>query len=243
MKKQNLIISGVVGVIVVILSVFLIIKLTGNKSESDANKFKNEYEVLNGEKNSSDKEYKKLSIEENNPIKYATYDELLDLIENKTGIIYLGFPECPWCRSSLPVLLEAAKDNKIDTIYYMNMKNERDSYIVKDGKITYAIDQDGKEIKGTKGYFKLLDALDEHLDEYVITSNDKEYEVGEKRIFAPSIIFVREGEVLNIQVSTVDGHIDPYEPLTKKQYQELYNIYNDSINDIYSSTCSTDTAC
>jgi len=243
MNKKNLIILGIVGVIILILSIFLMVNLTRNKTESDAIKFKEEYEALNGEKNTSDKEYKKLSIEENNPIKYATYDELLDLIDNKTGIIYLGFPECPWCRSALPVLLDAVKDNKIDTIYYMNIKNERDSYVVKDGKLTHSVDKDGNKIKGTEGYFKLLEALDEHLDDYVVTSDDKEYEVGEKRIYAPSVIFVREGKVLNIQVSTVDSHLDPYESLTKKQYQELYDIFNDSINDIYSSTCSTDTAC
>jgi len=168
---------------------------------------------------------------------------LLEVIDNGTGIIYLGFPKCPWCRNALPVLFDVAKDNNIETIYYMNILNERDSYVVEDGKLVYATDEDGNEKKGTKGYFKLLKALDKHLTDYTILYEDKEYETGEKRIYAPTIIFVRDGKVLGIHVSTVDSHEDPNKSLTDKQYEELYTIYEDYIIELQSGTCNVGTFC
>lgn len=187
--------------------------------------------------------YSKLNISVNNPIKYSNYDEIINLIKRGTGIIYLGFPECPWCRSALPVLLDVSKNNNVETIYYLNIKNERDSYIVEDDKVIYAIDDDGKEIKGTNGYFELLKVLDEYLSEYVIELDGKLYEVGEKRLYAPSVIFVKNGYVTHIQVSTVETHIDPYKTLTSEQYSELYSIYENEILNIYNNTCSNGTSC
>lgn len=240
MKQQKLLII-LMPILCALLAIMAYLRIVN--VSSDAIKFKNEYETLNGEKTSSNKEYKKLSISKNNPIKYSDYDELIDIIENKTGIIYLGFPDCPWCRSALPVLLEAAEKNNIDTIYYMNIKNERDSYTIEDGKLTYALDKEGKEIKGTKGYFKLLKALDKYLSDYVINFEDKDYEVGEKRIFAPSVIFVRDGKILGIQVSTVETHTDPYKSLTKEEHDELYSIYEDFILELSNDSCSIGSSC
>ena len=205
--------------------------------ETDALKFKKEYESLTGEK------YVKLDIPEDNPIVYADYDKLLEVIDNGTGIIYLGFPGCPWCRSALPVLLDAAKENNVETIYYMNILNERDSYIVEDDKLVYAKDEDGNEKKGTKGYFKLLKALDKHLTDYKIEFEGKKYKVGEKRIYAPTVIFVRDGKVLGLHVSTVESQENPREKLSKKQYEELYTIYDEYIIEVKSGTCSIGTSC
>ena len=205
--------------------------------ETDALKFKKEYESLTGEK------YVKLDIPEDNPIVYADYDKLLEVIDNGTGIIYLGFPGCPWCRSALPVLLDAAKENNVETIYYMNILNERESYIVEEDKLVYAKDEDGNEKKGTKGYFKLLKALDKHLTDYKIEFEGKKYKVGEKRIYAPTVIFVRDGKVLGLHVSTVESQENPREKLSKKQYEELYTIYDEYIIEVKSGTCSIGTSC
>jgi len=240
-EKKILILATVMCAVLV---TFAYLRLVSNSNiTEDSVKFKEEYEKLNDKEATLDRKYKKLEISKDNPIKYSNYDEIIDIIKNKTGIIYLGFPECPWCRTALPVLFDVAKANKIDTIYYLNIKNERDSYVVEDGKLTYALDENGKEIKGTEGYFKLLDALKEHLSDYVINMDGESYEVGEKRLYAPSVIFVREGKVLGIQVSTVESQTDGYEPLTKEAYDELYSIYDDYIANMKSTTCSTDSAC
>ena len=213
----------------------------GKKNEqvkSDALKFKEEYEVLNNKKNDFGKTYKELSISKSNPIKYSSYEEILDIIENKTGIIYLGYPECPWCRTAIEVLFEAAKDYEIDTIYYLNMKNERDYYEVKDDKLVLKKDENGKEIKGTEGYFKLLKALDSELEDYVIEENDKTYEVGEKRIYVPLIIFVNDGKIVGTHTSTVATQESGYDKLTDEEYDELNGIYADYIKQLVDNYCT-----
>lgn len=241
MKQQKIlmIFTPIICVILAIISYFGI----KNSEFSDSLKFKKEYESLNGKASYGENKYKDLSISKINPIKYSNYDEIIDIINNGTGIIYLGFPECPWCRTAVPVLLDVAKDNEVNTIYYLNIKNERDSYIIEDGELTLALNDDGKEIKGTKGYFRLLDALKDNLSDYIISYEDKTYEVGEKRIYAPSVIFVKDGKVLGIQVSTVEDQTDPFKELTEEQYEELYSIYEGYVNNIYSSTCDINSSC
>ena len=78
MNKKNIII--ILITIILIAIVFVI----GNKgAETDAEKFKREYENLNGEKNDSGKSYRELNISKNNPIIYSTADEIVDKIDNK----------------------------------------------------------------------------------------------------------------------------------------------------------------
>lgn len=239
MKKEKIImiLLPIICLCMAIISYIGVVNING-----DAIKFKKEYESLNGTK-SNNKEYKKVEISKNNPIKYSNYDEIIDVIKNKTGIIYLGFPECPWCRNAVPVLLEAARDNNIDTIYYLNILNERDSYIVNDGKVEYAKDQDGNDIKGTPGYSKLLKVLDNELEDYIIEFEGKEYNTNVKRIYAPTVIFVRDGKVIGLHISTVSTQTDPYKDLTDKQYKELYDEYSDYISSMLSSSCPIDSAC
>lgn len=230
----------ILKIFLVTISLFIFASCT-NK-QTDALKFKEEYESLNGVVGKSGQKNKDVSISKDNPMKYATYDEVIDIIEDGTGIIYLGFPDCPWCRSALPVLLEAASDYNIDTIYYIDMKNERDAYEVKNGKLVYQKDEDGNEIKGTKGYFKLLKAIDAHLDDYVVTDEDgKEYDTGEKRIYVPLIIFVNDGQIIGTHTSTVKSQESGYDELTDEEYDELNGIYADYIKELVDNYC--DEAC
>lgn len=235
MKKETIIIM-VLPILCAIAAALAYIKLIN--TNVDSAKFIKEYEELNEKEG-----YIKLDIDEDIPIKYADYDKLLEVIENGTGIIYLGFPECPWCRNALPVLFDAAKDNDVNLIYYMNILNERDAYTVEDDEVVFAKDQDGNDKNGTEGYFELLKALDKHLDDYVIEHEGKEYEVGEKRIYAPSVIFVRDGKVLGIHVSTVESQKDPRKKLTEEQYDELYAIYENYILETKGGSCSIGTSC
>ena len=89
----------------------------------------------------------------------------------------------------------------------------------------------------------MLKALDEHLTEYTIVFEEETYEVGEKRIYAPSVIFVKDGEVLGIHVSTVSSQTDPYDKLTEEQYNELYDIYEGYIFEMSELTCSENSSC
>ena len=241
MKIDNKILMALVPVLCAVIAIFAYLNVKDLEKQiknEDAIKFKEEYEAVNEKENSI-----KIEIDEKNPIVYADYDKLLEIINNGTGIIYLGFPECPWCRNALPVLFDVAKDNNVELIYYMNILNERDSFVVEDKKLVYAKDEEGNEKKGTKGYKKLLKALDEHLTDYIVSFEGKEYKTGEKRIYAPTVIFVKDGEVVGLHVSTVESQENPREALTKKQYNELYGIYEDYMLETLSGTCSIGTSC
>ena len=42
-----------------------------------------------------------------------------------TGVIYIGYPECIYCRVAVQVLLDTAKGTKLDNIYYLLIKISR----------------------------------------------------------------------------------------------------------------------
>jgi len=221
MKKKNIIIITTILVITVItLGLYFFL----NK-ESDNIKFKNEYEKLNNQKG-----YLDIEIPKDNNIKYANFDELMEFLDNGTGIVYFGFPECPWCRNALPVLLEAAKENEIQKVYYYNAKPIRDDKELKDGKIV-------TNKKGTKEYYKLIDKLKDNLGVYEGLEDDSI-----KRLYFPTAVFVMGGKIVGTHIGTVDSQKDPSKPLTKKQRQELLDIYNDNISKIY-GTCDTEKSC
>lgn len=229
----------IITTILLFIFAFCYSNFINDNKERDSVKFKKEYEALNNTIVNDYYKYQKLDIDSNNPIKYSSYEEIFDVLDNKSGIIYLGFPECPWCRTVLPILFKAAKDYKIETIYYLNILNERDSYEVLEGKLVYSKDDNGKEKKGTKNYFKLLEKLDNFLDDYVVTDKSgKEYEVNEKRLYAPTVIFARDGKILGIHVSSVDSQKSGFDKLTKDQKDELYGIYESYILKLKDLVCN-----
>ena len=201
-------------IIAVLLVVFLFAK------NNDAIKFKKEYEEFNNKTSSSGKEYPKLEIPKNNPIKYKTAEELVEIIKNGTGAIYFGFPNCPWCRSAIPALLEAAEQADIKNIYYLNVKEIRDIKQIDDsGKII-------EEKEGSSGYKNLLEFLDKYLDDYILEDNNgKKVNTNEKRIFVPLVVFVKNGKIEGVHADTVKSQKDPYIKLNDTQKEELTLIY------------------
>lgn len=227
MKKNILLI-----VTVILASIALILSLYTFKDKviKDNIKFKNEYESLNGKLNSHDKEYVKVELDDDNPYVYATYDEVMDILKNKTGVIYFGFPECPWCRNMVPVLADAAKELGIKKIYYFNALDMRD---------IKSLDDNGNivtEKEGTKEYYELIEALGDSIGSYEGLNDDSI-----KRLYFPTVVFVKDGKILNAHIGTLDSQEDPYVVLNKNQKNELKNIYIDNINKVYDILC--DEAC
>lgn len=187
-------------------------------------KFKDEYTAYNGKENNG-RNYPQVDISDDNVYYYASEDEIRSLFEDKkTGVLYLGFPTCPWCRNMVPVLNEAGKYYGIDKIYYYNIKEIRSSY---------SFDSDNKLVKqeGTELYNYLLTKLDSFLADYSVTdNNNKSVKTGEKRIYAPTVVFIKEGEVKGIVEGTVDSQKDPYILLDETQRKELYDKYLEYFN-------------
>ena len=164
MNKKAKVITGVIVVIIlVIMGYFMFSKKDDGPSytiTNDSLKFKEEYESLNGKDNGNGKNYLSIDIKSYNPISYSSYEEIFDILDKGTGVIYLGFPECPWCRNLVPVLVDSALEEKVSPIYYLNISGDRNTLsLTKKGKIK-------TEKKGTEDYLKLVDILKDYLPVY-----------------------------------------------------------------------------
>lgn len=182
-----------------ILLVLCIMLLTGCGKEevvyTDGAKFEQEYEALNDNGIVVD-------IDSDVNIKYLELSEVVDFLENKTGVIYFGFPKCPWCRNIIPVLLDVATDNN-QIVYYFNPQ----------------------DVRGTDN--EEFDKVMEILDEYLLVNSD-----GEKTLYVPDVYFVKEGNIVGHYLGSVSSQTNPYENLTETQKEELYNIYKELIDKI-----------
>ena len=210
-------------VLAIISILIIIISLTGcgKTKETDALKFREEYMSLNGEKNDSDKKIRSITIPKENPFIYQTAEELAERIDKKESfLVYFGFAKCPWCRSVLEELIKALEDNDIDKIYYVDVLDIRD---VKE------VDEEGN-IKTTKeateGYKKLIEQLDEVLEEYTLTKDEETISAEEKRIYAPNIVAISNGKPIQLETGISEKLKDPYDKLTDEIKKYAYNIFN-----------------
>lgn len=216
--KKILIIIAII--ILIIISFFL-------NNKTDAIKFKYEYEAFNRMLNpEGTRGYSVLNISKTNTVRYTPEEEIINIIKRGTGIIYFGFPNCPWCRTAVPILTEVAEEKNI-VINYLNILDIRSSYMLENetkAKMKYV---------GTDNYYIFLELLDSYLDDYSLTNKSGEkIKTGEKRLLAPTVVFVKDGEILGFHVGTIESQKDAYLELTKEQKEELKNIYLENINKI-----------
>ena len=53
-----------------------------------------------------------------------------------------------------------------------------------------------------------------------------------KRLYFPTVVFVKNGKIVDIHVSTLPSHTKERKKLTEKQSKELEQIYEKAINKI-----------
>ena len=208
----------------ILLVITILVSLTGcvlSPDVKDGERFKEEYEKENGKKSKSGKENRTVLIDEDNPFVYTTAEEISKKMDNnETFIVYFGFSTCPWCRSIIEQLIKCAKDNNIDKIYYVDVLNIRD---------TKEIDEDGNiqnAKKGSKGYLELIDKMKNVLSDYTLTNSDgDEISLEEKRIYAPNVVAVVDGEATKMEEGISEDLKDPYQKLTDKMKKETYNKF------------------
>lgn len=110
-------------------------------------------------------EYK--SVAEDNRFTYISGAQATELLQNGSGILFLGFEECPWCQGLAPLADEAAKAEDLSKINYLDIRAARE-----------ANDSD---------YQKLVEILKEYL------SKDDE---GQPRIYVPDVTAVKDGKIV-----------------------------------------------
>ncbi len=193
MKKRFLII-GIV--IIAVIGAFLIYKYTiPDTTKTTTKKFNSEYTLLDSD----------------NVFVYKSLDEIINVLKGGTGIVFLGFPECPWCQQYVVYLNELAKENNVKEIYYYNIKNDR-----KDN---------------TDKYKKVVALLDEYLP----------YDdAGNKRVYVPNVTFVKNGVILanDNETSLINDGSAPTDYWTEENISIFKTKMNEYFEK-YTGACST----
>ena len=195
--------------------------------KTDALKFKEDYESLNGKTNKSGKEHRTITIDSDNPFVYTTAEEIVKKVKNKeTFYVYFGDTLCPWCRSAIEMALKVAKENNIKTIYYVPIWDKDGNEILRD---KYVLDDDGnleRTIEGTDAYYEILDLFEDVLDDYNLTDSDgNKVSTDEKRIYAPNYIYVENGKAVIKVDGTSENQKDAREELTKELLEDEEEIF------------------
>lgn len=211
-------------VIAILVGLFLLFGCNRQSTppfSTDAERFKYEYESLNGKRDDYGNKMREVNIPSDNPIVYASFTNIIDQMEaGKTFVVYFGFSKCPWCRGYLEAMLASADKCDIDTIYYVDIYKSRDEYKLKNGDLEKVSD-------GATDYERLLKYFDNVLADYILTDEDgNEISVGEKRIYAPNVIVVREGKAVGLaQDSTL--FTDAYGEISQTIFADMQNNFLD----------------
>ena len=190
-KKIRYIVFGVLLILLLLISVYFIFI----KKENDNIKFSKEYN----------------SVTKENIFVYKTKEEILNILEHGTGIVYFGYPECPWCMAYVPLLNEIAMNEGIEKIYYYNIKEDRKN--------------------NTEFYQKVVNILNDYLD------YDQE---GKKRIFVPNVTFVKNGEIIfnDNETSLISGGT-PSEYWTDEKKNLFNEKLRSNINILLDDVCTS----
>ena len=195
MKKKICIL--IIALIIIGGALFFIINKS--KKENDGEKFAKEY----------------TQIDENNVFVYRTSDEVIKMLKHGTGVLYLGFPECPWCQTYVKYLNEVAKEVGVDKIYYYNILEDRTN--------------------NTEVYQEIVSLLEENLE------FDTE---GNPRIYVPNVSFHVNGKTIGNDLETAydtKGFEKPEEYWTEEEVKELKIRLTEYMEEVYkaSNMCTT----
>lgn len=150
-------------------------------------------ETANKDQKQFAQEYKEVT--ENNVFVYKNVDDIIKIMEHGTGVVYLGYPECPWCQAYVKYLNEVAQEVGIEKIYYCNTKKVKEENMEK--------------------YKTLISLLSGHL-QYT--------EEGEEWIYVPNVSFHIDGKIIgNDYETSKDTHNlkDPKEYWTEDEVKSL----------------------
>ncbi len=188
---------------------------------------KESYEYYNGKTNSSGKAYRTVVLSDDHPFVLADLEDIVKMInKNRTFYVYIGDEKCPWCRSVIEKAVEISKEYDIDTIYYLKIWDDegneilRDKYVLKDGIPVV-------DTEASVEYYRLLNDWNEYLNDYTLNDDGLIFYVGEKRIYAPSFIFVEHGVIKALVSGISEKQSDSRQELSEEILLDEEEIFRE----------------
>lgn len=169
-KNKKNILKFVIFIIMIYLFIYL-----GTKNYmsdvSDNVRFANEYK----------------DISKNNVYKYVGENEILDVLNGKSAIIFMGFSSNIWCHYYADYLNEIALINNVNEIYYYDFKRDRSL--------------------NNSGYNNIV----KKLKDYLVFDD-----LGNMDLLAPTVLIVKNGTVLYFddELREIKGEILPEDYFT-----------------------------
>ena len=238
MKKKIIILLAIVLIALITLAIFLM--LPNEKSNKNALAFKNEYEALNGKMARYKKPHRTLNISEDNPYVKTTPKKVVEMLENKESFyLYVGDPLCPWCRSVVEQSIKSAKENGIDTIYYIDFWDDNNNEILRD--VYELVDGEIKQThKATDEYTRMLELCSDSigLRNYTVEDeNGKEVEVNSKRFFGPTFLYAEGGKFKKYTDARSSLQKSPLEELTDEIKKDQAEKFDELFLEICDDAC------
>lgn len=194
--KKNILIGALIIALLLGIILFVAVK---NTKETDGEKFAKEY----------------TEVGEDNVFVYRDIEDVIKLLKYGTGVVYLGFPECPWCQTYAKYLNEVAKEVGVDKIYYYNILEDRTN--------------------NTEEYQEILSLLGDTLQ------HDDE---GNYRVYVPNVSFHVGGKIIGSDCETskdTKGFQNPEDYWTEEEVEDLKNKLTTYMEEVYTSSnmCTT----
>lgn len=135
-----------------------------------------------------------------------SFDDAIHLFEDKgTGLVYFGFPDCPWCNEIVPLLKGAAEEADIEVLYVRTRDDDHERL--------YSDEQRDK----IAPYFGDHDYIRNNL-------------MGQPTMYVPLVIAVKDGELAAGHQGTVDGHDAKESEMTDEQREQAEKEIAELVN-------------
>lgn len=135
-----------------------------------------------------------------------SFEEAISFFEEgKSGLLYFGFPDCPWCQEILPLLSASAKENGVEVHYVQTRDDNRE--------LLYTPEQ--KE--------RIIPYLQDYMSE-----NDK----GELTLYVPLLVEVENGTAVKGHQGTVDGHDAHERKMTDEEKEQAQSLVDEIVSDV-----------
>lgn len=140
--------------------------------------------------------YSNFADQEDHVFYDMTVKDMADAMDaKKTFAVYFGYDTCEWCLDAVPVINEAAKQSG-QTVGYVNTRSNPNW-------------ENNTEIKD---YDLLIEKVGDRL----------EYDdAGVRHLYAPTLFFIKDGEVVAFHEGTLEGHNARNRAMTAEEREEL----------------------